>query len=373
MDLTVLNWAVLQLSGSALSLGLINACRLLPVFILAVPAGIIADKFDRKKVICILQLAMMLLTVLLGLTFAYLPSLGLIAFIVLLRASVSAVLVPIRSVYSTNLVKTESISSAAAVHATAMNLSRIIGPALGGFFLTIMSAAEVFYLNAASFCFIFLTLIGLEEISKQMKSKNLKGRALLGDAWRYIQASSLVKSLMVVSIVPMIFGFPYTTLMPLIVEELLGAGPFELGLLLSFSAGGAVLASLLLSVGLDRVQLGMKLIFSIVFFGISLVSVALSKDFYLSAFILIFIGFFSQIYRTSNRVAFLCTVPDEMRGRIMSIAMMDRGFIPLGTVLVTILIEHSSTQTGIIVMGLSCAACALVVSFVNKGILKIKS
>ena len=315
---------------------------------------------------------MLLLTVLLGYAFASSQPFAAIAAIVTVRACLSSLLVPIRSVYSTNLVPAELIKSASAVHSTVMNLSRIAGPAMAGFLLSVMNPSTVFYINSASFLFVAATLVGIKEVTAQVKSQAGNPAALTREAYDYIRETKLVRSLFVLSIVPMVFGFPYTTLMPVIVEQILHAGTLELGLLLSAAAAGSVAGSLVLSISDGGAALGRRLLISIVTFGVGIATLSLLSSFAAAAAVLVVVGYASQIYRTSNRTAFLVSVPDQLRGRIMSVAMMDRGFIPLGTVLVTLVIENAGARIGIAVMGITCIVAALAVITIDRSVVTLQ-
>ncbi len=244
LDIMTLNWAVLEMTQSPIYLAIINGCRMVPIFLLSYPAGKLADSWDRRLVLFWLQFLTMVFTFVLAASVYFSWSFPIFALIVTLRACLSGMVLPVRTSLAANLVNSESIPSAMAIQTTIMNISRIAGPALAGFLLARLSIAEVFVINGFSFAFVLLTLKGLGSTALSYKAKKTSDD---NEVWPFIRKNSLIKGLLILSIIPMIFSFPYTTLMPLFVKSLFQLGPQELGLLLAISAGGAFVASLYLT------------------------------------------------------------------------------------------------------------------------------
>ena len=159
MDLVALNWAVLQFTNSPLHLGIINACRLVPTFLLSIPAGILADRYDRRKLLIWLQIGMMLLTFCLGYLVEARQSFWLFAFIVTLRSMLAAMDPPIRNALIPNLVPQSSMASAIAINTMVINLSRIIGPAIAGALIAITDIAQIILYQCVGYirCTILFT------------------------------------------------------------------------------------------------------------------------------------------------------------------------------------------------------------------------
>src|ERR671911_1619640 len=158
MTLVALNWAVLEFTGSALYLGLINACRMVPAFLLSVPAGVLADRSDRRKLLILLQAGIMLPTFCVGYLLAADSPFGLLAVVVTLRSVLMAVVTPVRNSLIPNLVPESQVASAVAVDGAARNLARILGPASAGALLAVMEVADVFWISASSIAAVLLSL-----------------------------------------------------------------------------------------------------------------------------------------------------------------------------------------------------------------------
>src|SRR5215210_773264 len=132
MTLVALNWAVLEFTGSALYLGLINACRLVPAFLLSVPASVLADRSDRRKLLTLKQAGILPSTLCVGYLLAAESPFWLLAVVVTLRSVLMAMVIPVRNSLIPNLVPESQVASAVAVDTSVRSVSRILGPAISG-------------------------------------------------------------------------------------------------------------------------------------------------------------------------------------------------------------------------------------------------
>jgi len=368
MDLVALNWAVLQVTDSPLHLGLINACRLVPAFLLSIPAGLLADRFDRRRLLVGIQLGMMLLTFGLALLVQHRESFLLFAVVVTLRAVLAAMDPPIRNALIPQLVPESSMASAIALNTASINVARIIGPALAGTLLGVTDVAALFWINGWSTLGVLLSLFLIGRQYAAVQTRERREKTTLRQAVLYIREHPSVGSLLVLAVVPMMFGFPYTTLLPVFTRDLLQLGPEGFGLLLAISSIGAVAVTLWLSFVPDRGEAGKWLVLSIIGFGLSLLLFILSASEWMAALAIFLVGATSQSYRTMSRITLQKQVPDELRGRILSIALMDRGFIPLGAMLIGAVAGWAGAFWAGMVMGVGCIAVTLIVLWKRKQI-----
>jgi MFS transporter, DHA1 family, staphyloferrin A biosynthesis exporter len=360
MTLVALNWAVLEFTDSALYLGLINACRMVPAFLLSVPAGVLADRSDRRKLLILLQAGIMLPTFCVGYLLAANSPFWLLAVVVTLRSVLMAVVTPVRNSLVPNLVPENQVASAVAVDSAVRNLSRIVGPAIAGTLLAVMEVADVFWISACSIVAVLLSLFVVHpESNRDAVSNNIK--ADIQEAAVYVKNSPSVQSLLILAVVPMVFAFPYTAMMPLFAEDLLQLGPEGLGILLSVAAAGALVGSAWLSLGSETEEAGKWLVCSIIGFGLFLLLFMIAETLVTAAVTMFLVGLASAIYRTMSRVTLQTRVPDRLRGRILSIALMDRGLMPLGAILIGAVAEWAGALWAGVVMGGGCVAVTLAV------------
>jgi MFS family permease len=360
MTLVALNWAVLEFTGSALYLGLINACRMVPAFLLSVPAGVLADRRDRRKLLILLQAGTMLSTFCVGYLLAADSPFWPLAVVVTLRSVLMAMIIPVRNALIPNLVPESQVASAVAVDSGVRNISRIVGPAIAGTLLAVMEVADVFWISACSIVAVLLSLFVVHpESDRSAASNNMK--ADIQEAVVYVKNSPVVQSLLILAVVPMVFAFPYTAMMPLFAEDLLQLGPEGLGVLLSVAAAGALVGSAWLSLGSETEGAGKWLVCSIIGFGLFLLLFMTAETLITAAVLMFLVGLASATYRTISRVTLQTRVPDRLRGRILSIALMDRGLMPLGAILIGAVAEWAGALWAGMVMGGGCVAVTLAV------------
>jgi MFS family permease len=361
MTWVALNWAVLEFAGSALYLGLINACRMVPAFLLSVPAGVLADRSDRRRLLILLQAGIMPSTLCVGYLLAAESPFWLLAVVVTLRSILTAMVIPVRNSLIPNLVPETQVASAVAVDTAVRNLSRILGPAIAGTLLAVTEVANVFWISAFSIVAVLLSLLVVRPKSSRgdAASKNIK--ADIQEAAVYVKNSPVVQSLLILAVVPMVFAFPYTAMMPLFAEDLLQLGPEGLGILLSVAAAGALVGSAWLSLGRETEGAGKWLVCSTVGFGLFLLLFMFAETLVTAAAMMFLVGLASATYRTMSRVALQTRVPDRLRGRILSIALMDRGLMPLGAILIGAVAEWADALWAGVVMGGGCVAVTLAV------------
>lgn len=361
MDLVALNWAVLQFTDSPIYLGIINACRLVPAFLLSVPAGILADRYDRRKLLIWIQIGMMVLTFCLGYIVASQQPFWIFIVIVSLRSILAAMDPPIRNAFVPNLVPENSMTSAIAINTTVIHLSRIMGPALAGALLSVTDIANLFYLNAWGTFAVLISLLLIRSCIVQKTNKQKKEKTAFLEAADYVKNHPAVQSLLILAVVPMVFGFPYTTMMPLFARDLLNLGPEGFGILLSVSSVGALMGTTMLSLGKEIKCTGKWLVYSILGFGCSLLLFIGTTNIFLAGIAMFLVGLTSQTYRTMSRITLQIHVPDQLRGRILSIALMDRGFIPLGALLIGAIASGMGTFWAGVLMGIGCIATTLLI------------
>src|SRR3954470_15002858 len=362
MTLVALNWAVLEFTGSALYLGLINACRMVPAFLLSVPAGVLADRSDRRKLLILLQAGTMLSTFGVGYLLAVGSPFWLLVIVVTLRSVLMAMVIPVRNSLIPNLVPEGQVASAVAIDSGVRNLSRIVGPAIAGTLLAVMEVADVFWISACSIVAVLLSLFVVHPVSnRDAVSNGIK--ADIQEAAVYVKNSPSVQSLLILAVVPMVFAFPYTAMMPLFAEDLLQLGPEGVGILLSVAAAGALVGSAWLSLGSETEGAGKWLVCSIIGFGLFLLLFMIAQTLVAAAVMMFLVGLASATYRTMSRVTLQTRVPDRLRGRILSIALMDRGLMPLGAILIGAVAEWAGALWAgvVMVMGGGCVAVTLAV------------
>ena len=348
-----LNWVVFVQTESALLLAAINTCRLLPNLIFSIPAGQMADRFDRQKLNTLANGLNTLFILAIGLSLWLQLPFGVCAALVFLRAVVTAAEGPFRNALLCSIFEGQRLKQAVAQNASVMNLGRIVGPVLGGVMLASTGSMTTFLAAAfttAAYSWILNSLPPLQEHQEPSPSKKSEAKFSFRET---LKEFPQLRKLIFLAVPVMFFGFPFTAMLPLVTDSMLGLGSEEFGSLLAVSAAGALLASSQLSMrpcasnwNYTRLYAGL--------FGISLVGLSQVKGFLSAAVVLFAVGFFGQAYRTSSRMLFQDIVPREKAGRMMGLALMDRGLIPLGVMLVGLVAEQFDPRSAVFMMGFGC-------------------
>lgn len=371
MDMTILNWVIYEWTNSPLILAFLNASRLLPVFLFSFPAGILADRFDKRKILLINYFSLFLATLWIAYLLQKESAIFWLLLVVALRSCLMTIEVPVRNSFLSDLVPKIMLASAVSIQTTSINLARMIGPAIAGILLVHFSPGMLMFGVSGGTIFVMLSLLSVRASGqKRAEIKKGKTKRPLKDTWRYIQQHPKVLSILLIAIAPMVFGFPYTTMLPLFSMELLQMGPDGFGLLLSVSSFGAIMATLLLSAGQPK-RPELVLVISAFVFGMGLSFFILLNESYILILASMFlIGFAGQYYRTLSRVILQLNVDERYRGRVLSIALMDRGYIPLGALLVGWIGSVWGVVSAGLFMGIGCCLSTILIALLRKDLWK---
>jgi len=338
MDQIALNWLVMELTSSPLSLGLVNLFRAIPVLILMPLGGVIADKWERRRILMVMQALSMLLALALGIlvTTGY-GEVWPVYVIAVLRGMVTAFNTPAQQSIISDLVPRKDLANAVALNSATIHLTRVLGPSLGGVLIVILGLDWLFYLNALSYVAILYTLWLLPDLGTLEKKGGGPWQEMT-DGFRYIRGHEMIFFLVLLAVVPMVFGQPYLTMLAVFAHGVLEVGPTGLGLLMSVASLGAVTGALAVA-GRRRGPRIVLMIGGIMVFGVSLILFAFSTSM-LPALLFLFIAGASNVhYNSTNNALIQGLVEDRFRGRVLSILQLSRGVVPMGSAITGFLAE----------------------------------
>ncbi|HEY7067757.1 MAG TPA: MFS transporter [Chloroflexota bacterium] len=332
MDQIAFNWLVYQMTDSAIFLGLVNLFRWLPILIFTLVGGVVADRWERRRLMFSTQAVAMVLAFIL----AVLVETGLVQiWMVLVIAAGRGVMMsfnqPAKQGLVSDLVPPKDLRNAIALNSTQFNLTRIVGPAIGGLLIATVGVAGAFFLNAVSFIAVLWSLAAMEI----PPHRHVSHRSMLDDVKGgidYVRGQPLIQALLVLALLPVGLGLPYMTMLTVFARDVLQVGGTGLGLLTACSSVGAVLGALYVA-SAATVRRGALLLVALIVFGIALFAFSLSPWVWFSAGMLFVVGTSQQVYMTTNQTVVQEIVDDEYRGRVLSILFLNRSMIPLGTML----------------------------------------
>lgn len=331
MDQVAFNWLVYTMSNSAIYLALANAARFVPILLFTLVGGVIADRVERRKLLLITQSAAMAMAFILAVLVSFdLARIWMVLLIAAGRGTMNSFNQPARQSLIPDLVPPQDLRNAVALNSATLNMTRVIGPTIGGLLIASVGTAGAFYVNGASFIAVLIALAMMRFPPRTRRPQRDMLSELVG-GFTYLRSHRQLRALVVLALVPILLGQPYVTMLPVFARDVLHVGGGGLGLLQSTSAIGAVAGSLTIASLSDRAPLGKIMLVGLAGFGAALTLFAVSSTLWLSLAALIAIGVTRQAYQAANNVLVQTHVDPDYRGRVLSTLTLDRGLVPLGT------------------------------------------
>lgn len=363
MQTTAQGWLVYQLTGSAAMLGLVSAVGSTPILLFALVGGVYADRVDKRKLLMVTQSGLALV----ALALAVLVQTHLVRPVhVLVAAGVSGVLnafdMPARQSFVIEMVEKEDLMGAIGLNSTLFNTARILGPAVAGFAIARIGLEACYYANALSFVAV---LIGLFLIHTTGRPSGVSE----GTPWQdmkaglvYIGQDATILTLFGLVAVNSIFGSPYAMLLPVFAEKVVPSGARGLGIMMSATGVGALVAGLLLASFGDRLERRRLLLMGSMAYTWLLVAFSLSRHFGISVLLLAGIGWGMIIHNATANTIVQLLVPDQLRGRVISVwSLMLLGLTPIGSYLAGWVAEVWGAPVAVGLGGSVCGLVALTV------------
>ncbi|MDQ3685020.1 MAG: MFS transporter [Acidobacteriota bacterium] len=359
------SWLVYRLTGSAVLLGLVGFSSQIPVLLLASFGGAIADRYSRRRVLLITQtIAMLLALTLAALTLTGRIEVWHLYVLGALLGTANAFDIPTRQAFVVDLVGKEDLINAIALNSSMFNGARIVGPAIAGLLVAAVGEGWCFLLNGTSYVAVLASLL-LMNVTPRVRVP-IPGSALanITEGFGFVARTAPVRALLLLLGLVSLMGMPYAVLMPIFADRILGGGASGLGMLMGASGIGALAGALMLASRNGLRGLGRWVALSSAGFGVGLILFALSRTFWLSAALLVPIGFSMMIQMASSNTLVQSMVPDELRGRVMAVySMMFMGMAPFGALLAGTLSERVGAPTTVIIGGSVCIIGAAVFGY----------
>ena len=362
MQTVAQSWLVYRLTGSAVLLGFVGFSSQIPVFLLAPVGGSAADRYNRRRILVVTQTAAMLLAfILAALTLSGRVQVWHVFVLAAFLGVVNAFDLPTRQAFVVDMVGREDLINAIALNSTMFNGARMIGPAVAGLLIDTIGEGWCFLANGVSYLAV---IAGLLMMSMTVRTRvPLPGSALASiiEGFRYVKRTGPIRALLLLLGLVSLVGMPYTVLMPLFADQILHGGPRGLGILMSAIGVGALVGALTLASKRGIHGLGHWVAFSATGFGVSLILFSLSHSFWLSAALLLPVGFSVMVEMASSNTLIQSLVPDSLRGRVMAVySMMFMGMAPFGSLLAGTLAQHLGAPVTVALGGIVCIVGAAV-------------
>lgn len=361
-----LSWLIYSVTNSPFLLGFVMFAGQLPTFLIAPFAGVLADRYDKRKIIIITQAVAMLQAILLAI-FVLTNHINVTVLIILniILGISNAFDIPTRQSFVIQMVENkEDLPNAIALNSSIVNGSRLIGPAIAGILVASLGEGICFLINAISFVFVIISLL-LMKVGKEEKADhgNVSILKELKEGFHYSFGFLPIKSVILLLATVSLFGNPYLVLLPIFAKNILNGDATTLGYLNSAVGLGALGAALYLASRKSTLGLGKIIATTTFIFALSLISFSFSKTFPLSLIILLFCGFGMMMQTAGSNTILQTLSSDDMRGRVMSFyTVAFRGMAPFGSLWAGTFADNFGAPVTVLISGIVCLGAGILFS-----------
>jgi len=355
-------WLVVELTHSAVAVGLLAVCQFGPYAVLGLVGGVLTDRLDYRRVLLGTQSAMMLTAAALGaLALLHAVQPWMVDAIAAANGLVLVLDTPARQSFTIQMVGRRELPNAVALNSSLFNASRIMGPGLGGLIIATTGVGICFVINAASFLAVLggLLLMRPEElypVARAERGESMLHAVLAG--LRYVRQTPRVSLVLTMLLVVATVGINFNVLLPLLASRTLRSGPEVFGLL-SATFGAGALAGALLAASMARAMMPL-IVAAAAGFGVFELLLAPQTTVAGAVVLLVLVGVCFTLYTANSNSTVQLMVPDQLRGRVMSLYMyVFMGTAPLGGLLSGWLADRGGTRLAFLVAGGSAVLTAI--------------
>lgn len=369
MQRTALLWLVSTRfsdpKSAAFWLGVVGFSSQIPAIVLTPLAGVLADRWNRRRmIICTQVLAMVQAMLLAGLTLTGVIQIWHIIVLSLWLGAVNAFDVPTRQSFVVDMVdRPDDLNNAIALNSSIVNGGRMIGPALGGIITALFGAGSCFLLNGVSFLAVIASLLAMHIRPRAITTvrKRIFGQMIEG--FRYATGFPPIRGLLLIRALISLVGIPYISLLPVFAGHLLGGGSKSYGMLVTGAGVGALASGIYLASRSSVLGLGKVITTASAMLGAGMIAFSFSRSFMLSLMLMPLLGVGQMLVMASTNSVLQTIVDDDKRGRVMSInALAFMGMVPIGNLLAGGLASHIGPSLTIAAGGSICIAGAIMFS-----------
>ena len=376
MDQVTRGWLIYQMTGSAVQLGLATAMRGFPLLIFGVIAGVVADRSGRKRLLVIAQFTNAIINVVLAtLVLMHHVHPWHIYVTGFMAGTVQAFQQPARQTLISDIVGNKQLVNALALNSAVLNGSRAIGPAIAGIVIALIGPDGSYYIQAALYLFATVWTLQMRVPDRAAAGAGKPNESMLSSAKEglvYVSTHRDLRPLMLLALGPVMLGFPYTSLMPIFAQDVLHGGARLQGLLLTCVGIGALGGALTVASMRRKYAYSWPVIVGATAFGVALTAFSQSHWVFLSCGLGFIIGIFSVTYQTQDQTLAQIIAPPRLRGRVMSIWLLNRGLLPVGTLIAGTLAGVFGGPDALLIMAVSSIAVVWTAVLTAPGFIKLK-
>jgi MFS family permease len=371
------DWLVLELSGgSAVALGVAATLQFAPMLLLSLWGGMLADRYDKRRILLVVQLGLGMCALVLGLLdVTGIVTLWQVFAICLVLGCFSAVDVPVRQSFVAEMVGPERLPNAVALNSMTFNVARIAGPAVAGVLIAAIGTGGVFLINALSFAAVLagLLLMNPDQLHRSPPTPRQPGQLRAG--LHYVRQRPELMAVLALVFFVSTFGITFYLTLALLARNEFGLGADAYGWLTTFLAVGSLLGATLAAKRSKRPQWRL-VAWSAFAFGVLETAAGLMPNFATTAVMLVLVGVAVLTFTTAANSTVQLSVDRSMRGRVMGLyLLLFLGGTPLGAPLLGVVAETFGARAPIVAGGAISAVSVLAVALLlrrSKGTLLVQ-
>jgi MFS family permease len=351
------SWLVYRLTGSALLLGLVSFAGQIPTFLLAPFAGVLVDRIDRRKLLVWTQvLAGVQSLAMAALTLAKVITIHEVIALSALQGLINAFDMPGRQSFLVHMVDDkQDLSNAIALNSSMVNMARLVGPAIAGVVIGAVGEGYCFAIDGISYIAVVISLLMMRVPAATLKRATTSMLDQLQEGWTYVANFHPIRTILLLFALTSLMGMPFMVLMPIFASQIFHGGPHTLGYLMGASGVGALISAASLALRKSVKGLTTMIQISAAMFGIGLILFGLSRNFVLSLFLLLIVGFGMMQGLAASNTVIQTLAPEDKRGRVMSFyTMAFVGMAPFGSLLAGALAHRFGAPHAVIITGTCC-------------------
>lgn len=357
MQRTAVMWVVYAATHSAFLTGVTVFAETFPSFLFSIPGGVMADRYDRYKIIKVTQITSMLQSVLLAiLIFTGHTIIWAILLLSVILGIINAFDMPARQSFVHEVVADPAdLPNALSLTTATASLAQLLAPALGGLVLNAWGAPVCFLINGASFFGVFISVVLMKLPERKHKPSNKNVLAEFAEGFAYLkQAKELFMLILMLALVSLLVQ-PFSTVLPVFADVVFKGDASTFGYITSFIGIGAVICTVYVASRKTSKRLKMLLFISTIILGVGLICFSQSKTFPMAMFFAVIVGFGSMAQFTICNIIVQSECAPEMRGRVVGILLMAIfGMTPIGSLLVGAFSQKIGAPATVLGEGILC-------------------
>lgn len=352
-------WLILQITDSGFGLGLITALQWLPVLLFGAWAGVIADRFEKRRLLIFTNVSAGILSLVLGLaTLGGFVTLWFIVVVALFLGIVTAIDNPARQTFTMEMVGRDRLANAVSLNTATFTTARVMGPALAGILIQQVGIGECFLLNAVSVVPVTVALIFMNRDELDPTGIVARQSGQIREGLRYVRSLPVLKTLLIMMAIIGTFQYNFQVIIPLLAKETFGGDAGDFGLM------GAVIGIGMFAGAMGNAAFGRASRAVLLGAGFTLgtmsLLIAAAPTFLLATALMIPLGAASMAFLANVNATLQLASDDAMRGRVMAIYfVLFLGSTPIGAPIIGFVAETFSPRAALLVgAAATLAACS---------------